>query len=99
MSAAVSNPSMPGMLTSSRTTANSLLQEAAQRLAPRRRRQDVLVQVGQDGREREQLAGVVVDHEDVDAVARLAVRLGRVQRHSHARSTDSICSVSTGLDR
>ena len=74
------------------------LQEKAQGFPPRGRRQDVLVQVGQDGRERHQFAGVVVDRENVDA-AFARRRVGRVQRHSQDRSTESIWSVSTGFAR
>ena len=53
-------------------TANSLLEQPAQRLAARDARDDVLPELLEHRLERQQLVGPVVDHQDVDLVAAVA---------------------------
>ena len=60
---------MPGMLTSSRMTANSVLQHLAQRLLARARADQVLAEVLEHGPEDEQLLRQVVDDQDVGPLA------------------------------
>ena len=70
ISAAVSKPSMSGMLTSSRITANSCFSTSRQRLAARAHADDALPEVLEDGPEDEQLLRQVVDDQDARAFAR-----------------------------
>ena len=72
---AVSKPSMPGIWTSIRISAKSSLEQPAQRLDAGAGPDEVLAQLAQRRLEDEEVAGRVVDHEDVD------LRLGR-----HGRS-------------
>ena len=116
--AAVSKPSMSGMLTSSRMTAKSCSQQLPQRLRAGAGRDEVLAQVLQDRLVDQQLLRQVVHDQDVDLVVVMpsssrplgpdrrrsppidgSATNGPRQRCSHARSTASICSVSTGLER
>ena len=109
ISCAVSRPSSPGMLTSSRITAKSCCEHLLQRLLARGRGDDVLLQLLEHGTQRQQLVGTVVDDQDAGAVDVRASRhvaadtaiASRRWRHrdSHARSTPIMSSVSTGLDR
>ena len=115
ISAAVSKPSMPGMLTSSRMTANSCSSSQRSASSPERGGDDVLAELLEDRPEDEELVGQVVHDQDVRPLAaprRSPSRLGgdgamrrcmfmRIvpSAMQPARSTASSCSVSTGLDR
>jgi hypothetical protein len=101
ISPAVSKPSMSGMLTSSRITANSRCRISFSASLPEPHADDLVAEVLEDGAEDEQLLRQVVDDQDARAfVARIAqvVEL-RVAQHNQPLSTASRCIGSTGLDR
>ena len=102
MNRAVSKPSMIGICTSMRITANALLHHRAQRGLARLDVDDRVPERLEDATDREVLGGVVVHHQDRRAGVEHHVwprrtarrRIGRgTTRSSAARSSD----VSTGL--
>ena len=74
---ATSKPSMPGIWTSIRISANSSLEQPAQRLDAGAGPDEVLAQVAQRRLEDEEVAGRVVDHENVDLWLGLHGRVSR----------------------
>jgi hypothetical protein len=81
-----------------------LRQHLLQRLLAGVRGDDVLPELVEDRRQREQLVGPIVDDENARAVARRHRRRGAWRfvfghRDNHARSTPTISSASTGFDR
>ena len=67
------------------------MEKVAQRLLARERIDDVLVQLGKDRADGDQLVGVVVDDQDVDVLAHRSYCV------SQSRMVASRRSVSTGL--
>ena len=88
---AVSKPSMPGMLTSSRTTANSSLHQLLERLDARARAHQVLAEPLEDRLVGQQPRRLVVDQQDVDLARPSSMRaaFAAPQRCSHMRTSDS----------
>ena len=88
MNFAVSKPSIPGIWTSSRTTAKSSSSSALSASSPDPAAPQVDLQRLEHRRQREQVLRAVVDEQDARRV---------VYRCSHTRMRESSWSTSTGL--
>jgi hypothetical protein len=75
-----------------------VLQDVAQRLAPRARRDDVAVGPRQQVLQRDQAVQLVVDDEDVGLGRAQGRRLQPSDRASEARSSSASCSMFTGFE-
>ena len=84
------------MHTSMRISADFVLQQALERLARRRRLEQVLADLGEHDLVAQQLRLLVVDQQDIDLVGAL---MGQSHRCSHMRNADSSCSMFTGFAR
>ena len=101
---AVSKPSISGMWTSSRMTANSRSSRISERLPSRARRDHVLSQAFEDGLVDQEFFGQVVHHQDVDllvighavATVRAAVRM-RLDSGGRGSSTAEFDRLTRGI--